>query len=900
MLRGARVPHDVKPKPRTHTHIQTNCTGVKTLKAAVLTGFEKDNWALSEERRSSPSQESFSALTSSRPGCGPLPAAMYRHRGAPGALALLFLLTGACLPSLCAPGPVPPPPPAVGSLQTAEVPRRAPALVPGPRRGVADEVEGGREEEEEEEEEELFKDVDPKTLAAVLLEALNKPQTARGAWEEEEEEEEEVRPRPGGEEEEEEEVRPRPGGEEEEEEEEEVRPRPGGEEEEEEEEEVRPRPGGEEEEEEEEEEVRPRPGGEEEEEGDEGADATTDDPKEPALRAAESREREQPELELVMAAAALQGREGRARQEERERQEKREEEERLTEKVTSRTVSQVVPVKPAPPPAPQPGAAGEEPTGVKGQGSAPPAAAPGDLDGEPRNEEEEEEEEQLNAEELKNLEAMMKEFPSLGAASKRDDGERGGRGSNDVLPRHQAQGPPRGREKLRWQEETQKGLGFPSFRGGNFMDEFEEAGAGAPAETAAPSPDTDAMMEDEGEEEEGEDLSPEEEEAQAKAEQEEVRRQAAEAQRAKAEEEKLADIASDMLLQYMVKQNGGKRKYRGPGRKYPSLLNTAEDKRSDEVQEADEEDDDDDIDPQTIDKLIEISSKLHLPADDVVDIINDVEEKKKKKKKEELPSQVSPWLRPSSSSLASSSVRGMSASPINQIKYLSPKQSAQAVNPLKTWFSEDPGSKLSSTNQDPWRKPTKPQPSNLDIFPQLQTSLSSNKGFIAKPQRTFWGRYPPYTAYPGPYQKTPYRGYYPVYLPSPPKPKPRYYLPNAYPYAFGNPRGTPPRYDYDFPPKRHYHSWVQPRLRKPPASVQRSYYQNYLLPTYLQTFQRNASPRSPSRTAGRPAPRPRGRFYYPPAPVVGREARLGNQADDGNYDDVDVQQLLAQRLRKFQ
>ncbi len=39
---------------------------------------------------------------------------------------------------------------------------------------------------------------------------------------------------------------------------------------------------------------------------------------------------------------------------------------------------------------------------------------------------------------------------------------------------------------------------------------------------------------------------------------------------------------------------------------------------------------DDDIDPQTIDKLIEISSKLHLPADDVVDIINDVEKKKKK------------------------------------------------------------------------------------------------------------------------------------------------------------------------------------------------------------------------------------------------------------------------------
>ncbi|CAL8327566.1 unnamed protein product [Lota lota] len=758
---------------------------------------------------------------------------MFRHRDASSALTLLFLLTGTCLPSLSAPGPVAPTP-AVGSAQAADVPWRTAVGSRGSRAGAGGPggadggVEGNREEEEEDE---LFKDVDPKTLAAVLLEALNKPQTARGTSEEEE--------------------------------------------------------------------VRER-GGEEEEDEDDGAEVTTDNLKEPEVRAAgavnRERERERPELELVMAAAALQGREERERETEAEREKAQEEEERLTEKVTSRTVSQVVPVKTT-----QPGSTGGEAAG--GKSRAP--ASLSDLQGEPRNDEEEE---QLNPEELKSLETMMKEFPSLGAASKRqDDGDlrdadRGGRGFNDVLPQRKAK--DRGsKERLRWQEETQKGMSFPTFRGGNFMEDFEEPRSDGPVATAS-SPDTDGMMEDDAEggddeeDEEREDLSPEEEEAQAKAEQEEVRRQAAEVQRAKIEEEKLADIASDMLLQYMVKQNGRKKKYREQNRKYSTLLNTAEDKRSNEVQEIDEEDDD--IDPQTIDKLIEISNKLHLPADDVVDIINDVEKKKKKDVQSEIASH-SPWLRPSSS-LTSTSIKGMSVPqlPINQNNHLSPKQSAQAVNPLKTWFQEDPGTKLSLTNQDLWRRPLKPQPSNLDIFPQLQKSLLSNKGFIAKPQRTFRGSYPPYTAYPGPYQKTPYRGYYPIYLASPPKPKPRYYFPNAYPYAFNNLLGNSPRYDYNFPPKRHYHSWVQPRLRKPPAFLQRSRYRDDLLPTLLQTFQRSADPRTPSRVAGRLAPLPRNRFYYAPAPAVSRESRVGNQVDDGNYDDVDVQQLLAQRLRKLQ
>lgn len=119
----------------------------------------------------------------------------------------------------------------------------------------------------------------------------------------------------------------------------------------------------------------------------------------------------------------------------------------------------------------------------------------------------------------------------------------------------------------------------------------------------------------------------------------ESRRQAEEARRAAAEEERLADMASDLLLQYLLKdgeeqQQGASAREESEeeGGKGSSLLfedeegNVAEDKRSNE---APEEDGEDDIDPSTIDRLIELSSKLHLPADDVIDIINDVEKKKK-------------------------------------------------------------------------------------------------------------------------------------------------------------------------------------------------------------------------------------------------------------------------------
>ncbi|XP_029437687.1 neurosecretory protein VGF [Rhinatrema bivittatum] len=118
---------------------------------------------------------------------------------------------------------------------------------------------------------------------------------------------------------------------------------------------------------------------------------------------------------------------------------------------------------------------------------------------------------------------------------------------------------------------------------------------------------------------------------------------------AKAEEEKIADIASDLLLQYLLKgedntdqDNNGKEEqdaFRDETKKSSFLFEDEEDGGIPEEEGQREEDtgaedkrskeEGEDIDPQTIDKLIEISSKLHLPADDVIDIINDVEKKKK-------------------------------------------------------------------------------------------------------------------------------------------------------------------------------------------------------------------------------------------------------------------------------
>ncbi|XP_050639673.1 neurosecretory protein VGF [Macaca thibetana thibetana] len=177
------------------------------------------------------------------------------------------------------------------------------------------------------------------------------------------------------------------------------------------------------------------------------------------------------------------------------------------------------------------------------------------------------------------------------------------------------------------------------------------------------------------------------------------RRQAEATRQAAAQEERLADLASDLLLQYLLQGGARQRGLGGRGlqeaaderesareeeeaeqerrggeervgeedeeaaeaeaeaeeaerARQNALLFAeeedgeagAEDKRSQEetpghrrkeaegAEEGGEEDDDEEMDPQTIDSLIELSTKLHLPADDVVSIIEEVEEKRKRKK----------------------------------------------------------------------------------------------------------------------------------------------------------------------------------------------------------------------------------------------------------------------------
>eukprot|EP00061_Rhincodon_typus_P017954 g46905.t1 len=101
----------------------------------------------------------------------------------------------------------------------------------------------------------------------------------------------------------------------------------------------------------------------------------------------------------------------------------------------------------------------------------------------------------------------------------------------------------------------------------------------------------------------------------------------------KGSKQRATDRASDLLLQYLLRGEASQEeeeeeKVRDNRRKVggDSEDSASQEKRSDEDED---EDEDEDIDPQTIDRLIEISSKLHLPADDVIDIINDVEKKRK-------------------------------------------------------------------------------------------------------------------------------------------------------------------------------------------------------------------------------------------------------------------------------
>lgn len=307
-----------------------------------------------------------------------------------------------------------------------------------------------------------------------------------------------------------------------------------------------------------------------------------------------------------------------------------------------------------------------------------------------------EEEEQLTEEELRSLETMMKEFPRVGAFDKRDDSN----SFNEILPANKNL-----EQRRKWQEETMKGLNFPTF---SYVDELEKVNSltnGAASPQQGDTGETQPEEEESQEQVDEEVLSPEEEEAQAKAEQDEMRRQAAEAQRARMEEEKLADIASDMLLRYMGKERNNQGKYRRP------LSDAPEDKRSDEQPQ--------DLDPQTIDKLIEISSKLHLPADDVVDIISDVEKKKRKEFIPETP-------------------------PINQ----------PFSSPSRTWFHPK-----MAPSQDLWSKPRKLQP-------MLWTHQSPEP-------------WPKPLVYPLPYfHRRP--TYYPLPIVAPPRPLPWYYNPKPY------------------------------------------------------------------------------------------------------------------------
>ncbi|XP_041094258.1 neurosecretory protein VGF-like [Polyodon spathula] len=365
----------------------------------------------------------------------------------------------------------------------------------------------GHKQQGGEEEEELFKDIDPKTLAAVLIEALNQ----------------------GGEQEEE-----REGGKE---------GKEGGEEK-----------GGE-------------------------------------------------------AVLALLG-----QQQQDEAMERRKEEERFTERVKSRTTS-------------GPGRLEKEkPRGESSSWGKPAANPPSE-----EKEEEEGEEKQgvLTEREMENLEAMLREMQRHSLAGERER-ER---------ERERAAVASLGKGRGSWEDSGEVGGELAALRGlvqrgGESQEEEEEE---AKRERKAPQP---RLLHPQFRSEEDEEEAALE--AEEEAEQEEVRRQAAEAQRARDEEEKLADVASDLLLQYLMKQGGGAREqereeleeghshstnpnHRQGQHKKNYLLedNAAEDKRSNE--------DEDDMDPQTIDRLIEISSKLHLPADDVIDIITDVEEKKKKK-----------------------------------------------------------------------------------------------------------------------------------------------------------------------------------------------------------------------------------------------------------------------------
>ncbi|KAJ3588618.1 hypothetical protein NHX12_009472 [Muraenolepis orangiensis] len=359
-------------------------------------------------------------------------------------------------------------------------------------------------------------------------------------------------------------------------------------------------------------------------------------------------------------------------------------------------------------------------------------------------------------------------------------------------------------KKQRWQEER---AGNRPAQGGNFMDEFDTEGE---------EPEDEAEKDEEG-------LSRAEEEARARAEKQEVLRQQEEAERAREEEQRLADIASDMLLRYMGRKQPP---YMAPRQKSSGVAvgNTAEDKRSEEVAA-----DDDDMDQQMIDRLIEISSKLHLPADDVVEIISDVEEKKKKRKElQNLPSSnnggpVTQRFRPLvPPPLAAPPMYHYTASG-------NPKKAPYRYRSNKKWQKD----KVKSYKQDFWYKPQK----QLDYW--------------YKPQKQFLA-FPSY-----PYYQKPYRAYYPVYFPYP---KQHYYgKPSP---SMDQPFGPQ---ELDIPaPRRRFRpggkgrggqGW---RQQPPPQIPIAPYISNYILP-HPRTYQPLPPPKpvTPTRRGRRP------HYFYP-------------------------------------
>lgn len=600
---------------------------------------------------------------------------------------------------------------------------------------------GGTFKKEEDDEEDLFKDVDPKTLAAVLLESLNHSQLAIRRDGEEQKDNVKV----------------------------------------------------------------------EAVQGDKGHV----NQEVPMMERAD-RDR-QLELELLLAA---QGKE-RDREKEDELKKAQEEEEKVTEKVTSRTISQDIHVQ-----------VEQLPKGLEegedNQQSVSLQEGPGSN----------EEEEQLNPEELKSLETMMQVFPRLNTVAKREESseqyERDSRdysSYNDIIPLNKGNNLAMTKKKLKWQEETQKALNFPMFET-NLMDELESDNyADSKTEQAQSSVKQELLADDEPEDGNDEDedaLSPEEEEVRAEAEQEEIRRQAAEAQRAKLEEEKLADIASDMLLRYMGKQGNGNKKHSS---------NAVEDKRSDE-----EQTEENDIDPQTIDKLIEISSKLHLPADDVVDIISDVEKKKKKDMPSGMMFHQQQDLNPSFSSK-----HVFSATPILTEQNRSPISNlpSPAFGQLKTWFRDKPLSK----SPDLWGNLPKPLPANRNQ-PKPSNPLKQELWIKSlKPSYPFY----PYTYY----QRNRYP-VYPYYFPSPLRFKPRFYIPKS--SQSGNNFDENSRDESYYFPKNHFYSWVRTPPRNPTISFQRKpYFSHYPLRLYPWTIQSILRPRSPPRV---PAMPPQQKKYY--------------------------------------